>query len=128
MMKLKRTNLRPLKRVLLLLGASLLLSTVPGIAAADSQSTVQDRADRGERHRYGPPGKSFCDTHPQVASTELKPRSATPRRYGPPIKGFRIWSQPSKDHHAAPRFYTEVRLCRNRRDNENPRGVEWTTC
>lgn len=111
MMKLLGSNLRLLKRVLLLLGASLLLSTAPGIAAADSQTTVQDKADRGEWHRHGPPGKGFCHTHPQVASTEVKPRSVTPRRYGPPTKGFRTWSQPSKDHHAAPRSGKERRRC-----------------
>lgn len=109
-MKLNSSNLKPLKRVLLLLGASLVLSTAP-VAAADSQSNAQDRADRGERHRHGPPGKGFCHTHPQVASIELKPSSATPRRYGPPNRGFRTWSQPSNDYHAALRFGKDRRRC-----------------
>ena len=109
MMQLKSSKLRPSKRVLLLLGASLVLGTAPGIAAAGSQTTVQDRADRGERHRHGPPSKGFYHTHSHTTSTEVEQRSATPRRYGPPSKRFRTWSHPSKDHRAVPRSSDERR-------------------
>lgn len=109
MLQLKTSKLQTPKRVLLLLGASLVLGTAPGIAAADSQTTVQDKADRGEWHRHGPPSKGFYHTHSHMTSTEVEQRSATPRRYGPPSKRFRSWSHPSKDHQAVLRSGDERR-------------------
>lgn len=70
----------------------------PVIAAPPhaAETSAQAASARGERHRHGPSGKGFYHTQRHEKPTSIDRRHVSPRRYGPPSKGFRIWTQDTR--------------------------------
>jgi hypothetical protein len=95
MSKSAKQSQRMLVSAMLILAASVALNSPPTFSETTQRAT-SDNTVRNASHRHGPSGKGFHHTQRHEKSPSMDRRQVSPRRYGPPSKGFRTWSQSSR--------------------------------